>query len=254
MSKKATLYRMVKPDHLCPYGLKAKHLLERQGYVVEDHHLANDQETEAFKAEHGVKTTPQTFINGDRIGGYDDLKVFFGKTTREKINDDSPSYKPVAAIFATTALMALSLTWATPQTLLSMALFEHFIALSMCVLGIMKLRDISSFSSMFLGYDLLARRDVRYAYFYPFAETGAGILMLGGVLPWLSVPVALFIGSVGAASVVKAVYIDQRELRCACVGGDSNVPLGAISLTENVMMVLMALWLGTSLIGQSLTL
>ena len=35
----------------------------------------------------------------------------------------------------------------------------------------------------------------------------------------------------------KAVYIDKRELKCACVGGSSNVPLGFVSLTENLMMI-----------------
>ena len=48
---------------------------------------------------------------------------------------------------------------------------------------------------------------------------------------------------VGAASVFKAVYIDKRELKCACVGGSSNVPLGFVSLLENVMMVAMAIWM-----------
>ena len=96
---------------------------------------------------------------------------------------------------------------------------------------------------MFLGYDLLAKRWVPYSYIYPFAEGGAGVLMIAGALTWLSVPVALFIGAIGAASVFKAVYIDKRELKCACVGGDSNVPLGFISLTENVMMVAMAMWM-----------
>ena len=67
--------------------------------------------------------------------------------------------------------------------------------------------------------------------------------MVAGALDWLSIPLALFIGMVGAASVFKAVYIDRRELKCACVGGDSNVPLGFISLTENLMMIGMALWM-----------
>jgi hypothetical protein len=49
--------------------------------------------------------------------------------------------------------------------------------------------------------------------------------------------------TVGVVSVFKAVYIDKRELKCACVGGDSNVPLGFISLTENLMMVGMAVWM-----------
>ena len=60
---------------------------------------------------------------------------------------------------------------------------------------------------------------------------------------WTLIPIALFIGTIGAVSVFKAVYIDRRELKCACVGGSSNVPLGFVSLTENLMMIGMALWM-----------
>ena len=67
--------------------------------------------------------------------------------------------------------------------------------------------------------------------------------MIAGALTWLAAPVAVFIGTVGAVSVVKAVYVDGRELKCACVGGGTNVPLGAISLTENVMMIVMGFWM-----------
>ena len=96
---------------------------------------------------------------------------------------------------------------------------------------------------MFLNYDLLARRWVPYAYLYPYGEGLAGVLMLAGVWTWLSAPVALFIGGVGAVSVVKAGWIDAREIRCACDGGGSRVPLGFTSLTENLMMVAMAIWM-----------
>ena len=73
--------------------------------------------------------------------------------------------------------------------------------------------------------------------------------MIAGVLTWVSVPIALFIGIVGAVSVFKAVYIDGRELKCACVGGSSNVPLGFVSLTENLMMIAMAIWMAWSSIA-----
>ena len=69
--------------------------------------------------------------------------------------------------------------------------------------------------------------------------------MAAGALTWLSVPVALVIGTIGAVSVFKAVYIDRRELKCACVGGGSNVPLGFVSLTENLMMIAMGVWILT---------
>src|SRR5215207_2063 len=79
VAKKAVIHRMVLPHHTCPYGLKAKDLLRRSGYEVEDHLLTSREQTDAFKAQHGVATTPQVFIAGKRIGGYDDLRRFLGK-------------------------------------------------------------------------------------------------------------------------------------------------------------------------------
>ena len=111
----------------------------------------------------------------------------------------------------------------------------------------LKLQDVEKFSAMFLNYDLLSRRWVPYASLYPFLEGAAGILMLSDRLVWVSVPLALFIGTEGAASVFKSVYIDKRELKCACVGGSSNVPLGFVSLTENLMMMAMAVWMARML-------
>ena len=240
MTKHAALYRMVTPEHICPFGLKSLDLLEREGYEVEDHVLKSRADTDAFMAAQDVETTPQTFIGGERIGGYDDVRKFFGENVPDK---KTTSYQPVIAVFSITALMALAAGGAAFGTVLTMRVAEWFIAFSMCVLAALKLRDLEQFSNMFLGYDLLAQRVVRYAYVYPFGEALAGTLMIAGVLLWIAIPVALFIGTVGSWSVFKAVYIDKRELKCACVGGDSNVPLGFISLTENLMMVAMSLWM-----------
>jgi len=245
----AILYRMVMPGHVCPWGLKAKDLLRRRGYAVEDRWLRTREETDAFKAEQGVKTTPQVFIEGKRIGGYDDLRRFFGKTVREA---GAASYRPVAVLFAMTALMALAASQAVLGTPFTVRAGEWFIAFSMCVLALLKLQDVERFSAMFLNYDLLAKRWVPYATIYPYAEGLAGVLMVSGALTWLSVPIALFIGGVGAVSVFKAVYIDRRDIKCACVGGDSKVPLGFVSLTENVMMVAMALWMALGAGGMAM--
>ncbi len=240
MAHQATLYRMVTPDHVCPFGLKARDLLLRRGYQLDDRHLGSREQTDRFLAEHGVDTTPQIFIDGERIGGYDNLRRYVGQNVPAH---EHTSYTPVLAIFATTLLATLAWQWGDGNPLLATQTLARFIALSMCVLAIMKLRDLESFTNQFLGYDLLAQRVVRYAYVYPFAEAFAGIGMLSGVMPLLVALVALFIGTMGAVSVIKAVYVDRRELRCACVGGDSNVPLGFVSLTENLMMVAMGLWL-----------
>ena len=237
---RAILYRMVMSDHVCPYGLKALHLLRSRGYAVEDHPLTTRAATDAFKAKLQVDTTPQTFIDDKRIGGYTELRRFIGKPLPDP---GAVSYRPVIAVFAMTALMAIAVSQAVFGTPFTIHAGEWFIAFSMCVLAILKLQDVERFSTMFLNYDLLARRWVPYGYLYPFAEALAGVLMVAGVLRWLSIPVALFVGGIGAVSVFKAVYIDRRELKCACVGGSSNVPLGFVSLTENLMMVAMAIWM-----------
>lgn len=239
-TKTASLTRMVMPDHVCPYGVKSKWLLERHGYRVDDHWLTTREETDAYKREHGVETTPQAFIGGKRIGGYTDLRAFFGRPLPAK---GATSYTPVIAVFAAAAALALAASHAAYGTPFTMRAGEWFVSFAMVILAMLKLQDIESFSTMFLGYDLLAKRWVPYGYAYPVLEFGAGALMSARALNWLSIPVALVIGTIGAVSVFYAVYVQKRDIKCACVGGASNVPLGFVSLTENLAMIAMAVWM-----------
>ncbi|SDY79715.1 Glutaredoxin [Jannaschia faecimaris] len=245
MTKTATLHRMVMEKHTCPHGLKAKALLERKGYKVEDRQLVDRAQIDARKAEMGVDKFPQAFIEGERIGGFDDLKRHFGQTVRDP---NATTYRPVLMIFAVSFLIAMAISWRVDGVLLQGQVVPWFVATAMCFLGAQKLQDVDKFATMFLNYDLLAKRWIRYGYIYPFVETGAGVLMIAGLLHWLAVPAMLFIGTVGAVSVFKAVYIDRRELKCACVGGGSNVPLGFVSLTENLAMMALGLWGVTQLV------
>jgi glutaredoxin 3 len=72
--REATLYRMVTPDHTCPFGVRAKEILLGNGFRVDDRVLKSREEVDAFKAEHGIATTPLVFVAGERIGGCDDLE------------------------------------------------------------------------------------------------------------------------------------------------------------------------------------
>lgn len=246
MTKTAQLYRMVMDKHVCPYGIKAKWLLERKGYKVEDHHLTTRAQTDAFKAQHDVQTTPQTFIDGKRIGGYTELRASFGAPLPAA---DQTSYIPVLAVFAAAAALAMAVSHFAFGSIFTIRAAEWFVAFSMVILAMLKLQDVEKFSSMFVGYDLLGRRFVPYAYAYPFLEFGAGTLMAAHALNWLSIPIALIIGTIGAVSVFYAVYIQKRSIKCACVGGSGNVPLGFVSLTENLAMIGMAIWMLLSPMG-----
>jgi glutaredoxin 3 len=70
---KVVLYRMKLPDHECPYGLLAKRMLNDAGIPFDDRLLTSRAEVDAFEAEQGVQTTPQVFVDGERVGGADEL-------------------------------------------------------------------------------------------------------------------------------------------------------------------------------------
>jgi len=72
----AQITRMVLPDHECPFGRRALQLLQDNGFKVEERRLTSREETDAFKAEHGLTTTPLIVIDGETIGGCSDLEKF----------------------------------------------------------------------------------------------------------------------------------------------------------------------------------
>lgn len=245
MTKTAKLYRMRTDKHICPFGLRSLDLLKRHGYQVDDHILKNREQTEAFKAKHEVKTSPQTFIDGQRVGGFEDLQDFLGV---KKVDKNKKTYTPIIAVFSVTFGLALAVSVLISKNIEPMQVLELFVSLSMSVLAILKLRDLESFLNQFITYDLLAMKWLRYAYIYPFVEALAGLSMTAKVGLIVFAPLAFIIGSIGTVSVIKAVYIDQRDLKCACVGGNSNVPLGFISLTENLMMMIMGVCMFMTLV------
>jgi glutaredoxin len=74
--KQATLYRMVLPDHVCPFGVRARELLLERGYDIDERVLRTRDEVEAVKEEFGVATTPVIFVGDERIDGSDALERF----------------------------------------------------------------------------------------------------------------------------------------------------------------------------------
>ncbi|MEL6452741.1 MAG: MauE/DoxX family redox-associated membrane protein [Pseudomonadota bacterium] len=223
---------MALPNHLFPVGQKARWLLKSNGYGVDDRLFRERPEFDASKESYNDPTTPQVWLAGARVDGYDAF--------RQKLTDYDPdmiSHTPVIYLVAVAAATAFARSIGFLGTISWQAL-GWFILVSMILLGMQKLRNIEGFKTMFLNYDLLAGKWVPYAYVYPWVGTGAGVLMTGMLLPLLAAPAALFIATVRAAIVFNAVYIDKQELKCACVGGNFNVPLGFVGFTENLMMMM----------------
>ena len=217
------------PDHPCPWGLRALRLLQERRIPFEDHRLTSAEEVEAFKAAHGVATTPQVFEGQKRIGGYTELAARLGVRPETA----EISYTPVVAVFSTAALMALALS----------AGVSGFMGIAICLLAMLKLMDVDAFAASFRKYDLLSQRWRPWGRLYPGIEllVGLGVLLQPepAAAAQLVGAVAVWLGVMGMVSVGKALFIDHLALNCACVGGNSRTPLGLVSFTENLTMAAM---------------
>lgn len=225
------LYRLDSPQHHCPHGERARQLLVERGIPFEDHRLGSQEEAERFKAAHRVSTTPQIYAGRERIGGASDLALRLGVAEPETPagGERARSYRPVLAVFAAAALAAWVLGIGV----------AGFMGLAVTFLATLKLMDPPAFRAGFRRYDLLTARLPGYGRLYPWLELLVGLAILGR---WGLVPLALLaiaIGLEGGLSVVRAVWIEKRDLDCACIGGNNRTPLGALSLLENVAMAAM---------------
>ncbi len=62
----------------CFWCVRAKHLLESKGISYRDLDINNDNLRKELKIKApGIKTIPQIFKDGKRIGGYEDLVEYF---------------------------------------------------------------------------------------------------------------------------------------------------------------------------------
>ena len=65
-----------KPD--CPYCVMAEKLLMQKGYEIDERKIGFGWNREQlFEAVPTAKTVPQIFLDGEYIGGYDNLKKYF---------------------------------------------------------------------------------------------------------------------------------------------------------------------------------
>lgn len=148
---------------------------------------------------------------------------------------------PLLSIFTSIGLLII-LTEYLKNDFSSMNSMMLFMAYFFLVFGFFKVINIRSFVKAYMTYDVLAMRSKVYAYAYPFIELGLGIayfLSFGGIY---RDAITFVLMSVGTYGVWKALA-NKEDIPCACLGMVFNVPMTKVTLFENLLMALMALYM-----------
>jgi hypothetical protein len=155
---------------------------------------------------------------------------------RQKLNQ----YWPLIALILVAMLGAIALAHGTGRKFFSG--MHIFMGLFFCQFAMLKLFHPSGFAEGFEKYDLLAKRSKNYALAYPFIELGLGLSYLSFINPFAVYSFTIVLMGVGAIGVIKALR-EGLEVRCACMGTVLDVPLSTVTLTEDLGMGLMALFM-----------
>lgn len=121
-----------------------------------------------------------------------------------------------------------------------MQMMTNFMGGFFVIFSFFKLLDLSGFAMAFRSYDPITKLWPGYAYVYPFVELGLGIAFLCSFqLFWVNLITLVVIG-IGTIGVAQKVLSKER-IQCACLGTVFNLPMTKVTLTENSIMIVMAL-------------
>jgi hypothetical protein len=122
------------------------------------------------------------------------------------------------------------------------ALMLDFMAGFFLVFGGFKTIKLSAFAEAYGMYDIIAKRSRVYAHIYPFIEIALGLAFLFRfevvIVAWITL-ILMSINSIGAYIGIR----DKKVLMCACLGTVFKLPMSFVSLGEDLLMVVMAIFI-----------
>jgi Methylamine utilisation protein MauE len=115
-----------------------------------------------------------------------------------------------------------------------------FMAAFFIIFGFFKIINLHGFVNAYAMYDLIAQRYRWYGYLYPFLELGLGFAYLFKFFMPLTNMLTLILMLVSATGVFNELR-KGKHIVCACLGDVFKLPMTYVTLTEDLLMALMAL-------------
>ena len=109
------------------------------------------------------------------------------------------------------------------------------------VFGGLKLIDLRKFSIIFSKYDLISKRIPYYSYLYPFIEIILALALFYQYKLNIVYGLIIILMIISLVSVLISLYRGQ-VLRCGCLGSFFHLPLSYVTISENVVMLLMSFY------------
>ena len=115
-------------------------------------------------------------------------------------------------------------------------------ALSISHFSFFKLLDVAAFANAYQSYDIIASKFKIYGYVYPFIELLLGFAYLFFYDYTITNSITAIIMFVSIIGVIRSV-LSKSEIQCACLGTVLNLPMSYVTIIEDAIMLIMALFM-----------
>jgi copper chaperone CopZ len=116
---------------------------------------------------------------------------------------------------------------------------QNFMAAFFLVFSFFKLLDLEGFAENYSTYDIIAQKWLTWGYVYAFIELGLGIAYLLNFNPLATNAVTFAVMSISIIGVLQSV-LNNRKIKCACLGAVFNLPMSTITIIEDALMIVMS--------------
>ncbi len=219
----------------CETKVKSKLLSVPDVLSVE---VSKDTNTATIEMQKHISlSTFQTAIGGS------DSKYQIAATQHNEAAEQTKSwlatYKPILLIFGYISVLSVLLSW-TGTSINSMKFMQIFMSGFFLIFSFFKLLDLQGFADSYSMYDLIAKRFRSWGYIYPFVELALGIAFAINFNPVLTNWITLVVMGVSIIGVLQSV-LNNRKIRCACLGAVFNLPMSTITIIEDGLMIIMSI-------------
>lgn len=148
------------------------------------------------------------------------------------------TYKPILLIFAYITALAIFAGFSGHHFdfMLSMRTFMGAFFLTF---SFFKMLDLGSFAESYATYDIVAKRFRSWGYIYAFIELGLGFSFVMNIQPLVINVITLVVMTISLIGVLESV-LNQKKIRCACLGAVFNLPMSTVTIVEDGLMILMS--------------
>ena len=174
------------------------------------------------------------------IGNYYIENNKSNKYKQGNLIDYIKTYKPILlALFFVVLLAVIS---SIERSFSYKEFFRLYMGYFFIIFSFLKLQNIKQFALSFSKYDPISQKFFKFGIIYPFLELLLGILFILNFLG-LTINILTIIIFIPQTIGVIIKLKNNEKISCACVGTSTEIPISNLTILENIIMCLMAIYM-----------